>query len=416
MLIYILSGKKSKKNKRKKSTFMRKFSGIATAVCFICTAVFGILYCKGENITLFNRLTSYELPTAYTSALATEGADKAYSLLPVGVYTQNGNIYFINSKNDSFILKKTEDGSSAFITDANDTIYIGGEKTLKAVIKSSGELILDGYFLYSKYDEEYLEYSNTIIAKNVKYVSSTDNSLFYITNDGDLYAMGFNEYGQLCDTTTKNKPSPVFIMGNVQSADISDTHAMIIDKYGTLYAAGGNSYSQLGNKNAISTTEITKVMQGIRDAKVGNYFSLVLTFNGELYSAGTNEKGQLGNNGEEFKAELIPVMTGVDKISVIGNTCAALTYDGQLYVWGDNKDHKAGSDEGDVLASPVKIQENVYDFALNTNGIVVLTRNRDIFCSDRDGKFISLIEFSAEIPDQYKERNAVYDPDMPEKV
>lgn len=136
--------------------------------------------------------------------------------------------------------------------------------------------------------------------------------------------MGFNEYGQLSDNTTKNKPSPVFVMSGVERADISDTHAMIIDKYGTLFAAGDNSYSQLGNKNAISSTELTKVMQGVRDVAVGNYFSLVLTVNGELYSAGTNEKGQLGNNGGEFRAELVPVMTGVEKISVNGNTCAAL--------------------------------------------------------------------------------------------
>lgn len=416
LFLYIIIGKKNKKRPAGKKSSMRRFSGGICAVCLICSAVFCVLYCKEENIKIFNGLKSYKLPEKYISQLDKGDAQKAYSLLPCGVFAQNDNIYFINSKKDCFILKTYDDSVRSFATESNDTVFTGGEKTLRTVIKGSGELILDGYFLYSKYDEEYLEYSDKTIAKNVKCCSCTDNSLFYITNDADLYGMGFNEYGQLSDTTTKNKTSPVFIMSGIESADISDTHAMFIDKYGTLYASGDNSYSQLGNKNAISSTEITKVMQGVKDAKVGNYFSLVLTVNGELYTAGTNEKGQLGNNGGEFKAELIPILNSIEKIDINQNTCAALTYGGELYVWGDNTNNKAGVNGQDIIAAPVKIQENVYDFALGSSGVVVLTKDRNVLLSASDGNFESLIEFQAVIPEQYRDKNPIKMPDAPEKV
>lgn len=411
LLFYLLSGRKNKK-----PSFLRRFCGFITIVSFIGSAVLCVIYCKEENITLFNNTKTYELPSAYTSALEKKGAEQAYPLLPVNVYSQNDNIYFINSQSDLFALGNTEGEAPKFITQANETVFIGGRKTLKATLRKNGNLILDGYFLYSKFDDDYIEYSGKVIAKNVKHCSATDNSLFYITEDGDLYAMGFNEYGQLGDTTTKNKPSPVFVMKDIEKADISDTHAMFIDKYGTLYAAGDNSNSQLGNKNAISSTEITKVMQGVKDVKVGNYFSLVLTVNGELYSAGTNEKGQLGNNGEDFRAELVSIMSGVEKISINGNTCAALTYNNELYVWGDNANSKAGVKDKEILAAPVKIQDDVYDFALSSKRVIILKNDRSILSSDSDAEFSELIQFNPEIPEQYKNKSQIMTPDQPENV
>lgn len=411
LIIYAASGRKSKKKNKKSKT--RRFSGVISVLCLICSVVLCVVYMKSENISIFNRLKSYELPSKYTSALGSGDAYKAYSLLPVSIFMQNNDLYFINSENDCFIKSETE---NTFKTCLNETTAIGGEKTLKVILKTNGDLVLDGYFLFSKYDEQYLDYSDQVIAHNVKTFSCTDNSLFYITNDGMLYSMGFNEYGQLCDTTVKNKTEPVYIMDNVQSADISDTHAMIVDKFGTLYASGDNSYSQLANKTAISTTELTKVMQGVKDVKVGNYFSLVLTVNGELYTAGINENGQLGNGGEVFKAQLIQILSGVEKIAVSGNTCAALTYSGQLYVWGDNDNCKAGVNENDIIYTPTMIQENVYDFAVGNFGVAVLNKDRNILLSGQDGSFSQVIDFAAQVPEEFKDKNNYYEFELPDEV
>lgn len=383
--------------------FIRRVSGFMSVVLILTSAVSAIIYMKSNDIKIFNKVKSYDVVEEYAASLKENGEDDAYSLLPCRIYSQDDKISFINSKHDLFSINEVE-GVYSLSTENNNILSSGGSKTIKTTITEQGNLILEGTFLYSKYEENLLSFNKKVIAKNVKSCTATSNSLFYITNDDKLYAMGFNEYSQLGDTTTKSKNSPVHIADNIKAADISDTHSMLVDKYGTLYAVGDNSYSQLGNKTAISSNERTKIMQGVKDVCVGNYFSLVLTVNGELYSAGINTKGQLGNNGEEFRAELIHIMSGVEKICINKDTCGALKYSGELYIWGDNSNYKVGTDKEEILFSPVKTHENVYDFTLSENHIAVLTKDRDILISNENGEFVNVLEMNATVPEAYRDR------------
>ena len=414
-LVIYLSLYRKKRKKTKKPPFIARLSGLLTVLCFISSLVCGIVYLKQENIKLFNRINSYDVKSKYAEEIEKGNTDAAYKILPDRIFSCGNGILFANGLDDEFEMFSDENGIT-FKTAKNNVRLTAGTESIKAHLSSNGELILDGSFLYSKYDEQLLEYSNSIISKNVRNFSVTSNSLLCVTDSDDLYSIGFNEYGQLCDSTTKNKESLVLSMQNVKSADLSDTHALIIDKYGTLYACGDNSYSQLGTKNAISSTEPVKIMQGIKDVRAGNYFSLVLSVNGDLYTAGINKKGQLGNNGEEFRAELIQILTGIEKIDVNGNTCAALTNSGHLYVWGDNKDGKGGSDAGEVLSSPIKIADDVYDFALYDSGVAVLTKDRDIKLYKGNTEPDTVFTSDAAIPDEYREKYTIKTPETPETV
>ena len=66
-----------------------------------------------------------------------------------------------------------------------------------------------------------MEQTNSYIPKkvmdNVIYVSLGTESSAAITENGDLYTWGRNNYGQLGDGTTKNKDRPQKIMDNVRS-------------------------------------------------------------------------------------------------------------------------------------------------------------------------------------------------------
>ncbi len=404
LAVYIVTVKRRSENSKKA---LRKVCGVFATICSVAAAVIFVVYCKSENISFFNRTKTYNPVESYKQSLEKDGAEAAYIGLPDAIFSVGCDIYFKNGKNDMFVLENEaqEDGSEKTVakTLSNNTVFIDGKNTLCATITDNNELILDGYLLYSQFESDKIEFNNKVIAKNVLHCDMTDNSLLYITENGDMYAIGFNEYGQLGDTTAKNKSDNTFVLPNMSSCAISDTHSMTIDNFGTLCAVGDNSYSQLGNKTAVSTTEPVTIMRGVKNAKVGNYFSLVLAVNGELFTAGRNDKGQLGNNGEDFKAELIPIMTGVKKIDVSGDTCAALTFDGDLFVWGDNTSHKGGSKDGEILLAPVKIMSNVIDFTLCGDAVAVINSDRDILKSNAEGVFEAKISFGATVPDAYKQ-------------
>lgn len=357
------------KNKAKKpAKLIAAMSVLFTAVAVVLVVIF----LKQNNIKLFNKLNAYDPVAKYT-----QSNDSGYA--PDTLFTNVDEIYFKNGKGDLFLVK---DGVAT--TQKNKILHFDGKKTITAELNTKGELVLNGHFKYSEFESERHEYNNTVVAKNVTSFSLTDNSLMYITNAGELYALGFNEYGQLGDTTTKNKYEPVLVATDILDCDISDTHSMVIDKYNTLFAVGDNSCSQYGTKTTIASTEFTKIMQGVKDIRLGNYFSLVLAVNGELYTAGDNELGQLGNGGSN-KAGLISILKGVKKIDVYNNTCAALTNSGELYVWGDGKQ---------VITTPKKAYENVYDFELFDGGIAVIDNNRNILLDEQ-----TLIKFDAKITD-----------------
>lgn len=385
----------SKKKKRKK---LIRITASITILSLIGSVVSFSLFIKAEDIKIFGRVKTYDIKEQYASTVNSDGTDIAYEYLPLAAFSNKDGLYFTNSKNDLFSISNSEAN-----TVDNGIKKIDYSDTLCAKLTSSGTLKLDGEFMYSRYENEKITFNNKTIAHNVIDFSLTSNSVMYITENGKLYAFGFNEYGQLGDGSTKNRNSPEFILSDIKRAEISDTHTMVVDKFGTLYAIGDNSYSQLGTKNAVSATDFIKIMQGVKDIKVGNYLSLVLSVNGELYTAGINDLGQLGNGGESYRAEMILALTGVEKISLKNNTCAALTYSGELYVWGDNKNNKAGVETSEFINVPTKIAENIYDFALSDEAILLIDSQRNVSIN-RAGKTESVLTFDATIPDAYKQR------------
>ncbi len=437
LVIYIFSASKRRKKEKKKT---RRFFGAIAVLCTLAAAVLFIIYCRSNNIKIFNRLKEYDPVLKYSQVLIQSDAQGALPYLPDAVFAQGESVYFKNGKGDLFkiqaLMEMAATGDREPVptgvvykteTVSNGAQFVGGGKTLRALITDKNELILDGYLQYSEYDGGKIEFKNKVIAKDVVYCDLTSNSVLYITKDGSLYGLGFNEYGQLGDTTTKNKSTPTFVTDNISRCAISETHSMTVDSYGIFKAVGDNSYSQLGNKTAISSTEPIKIMQGIKDVKAGNYLSLVLAVNGQLFTAGNNDKGQLGNGGQAFKAELISIMNGVKKIDVNGSTVAALTFEGDLFVWGDNEGFKAGFEKEGNIPSPVKIKSDVYDFALSDTGVAVITNNRDIELSDSfainaleshtaDSEFEKALQFNATLPEEKVEGDTINDQNQADAV
>ena len=178
------------------------------------------------------------------------------------------------------------------------------------------------------------------------------------TSTGQLYAFGFNRYGQLGNTTNSGNPSPnptptrVVLpgaTGTISGVAAGIDHSLALTTTGQLYAFGLNDYGELGispnsgtsNPNPTPTRVTLPGATGpVTEVAAGLEHSLALTSTGQLYAFGANQYGQLGktanNNANPSPTPVtLPGATGtIAKIAAGGNHSLALTSTGQLYAFG----------------------------------------------------------------------------------
>jgi alpha-tubulin suppressor-like RCC1 family protein len=136
---------------------------------------------------------------------------------------------------------------------------------------------------------------------------------------GQLYAFGDNESGELGNPMNNNleevvpNPTPVPVIlpgeaGPVTQAAAGGNQSLAITASGQLYAFGYNYYGQLGNpSNNLIAYEANPTPTVVRlpgevgpasEVAAGRYHSLAVTSSGQLYAFGDNNWGQLGNATE----------------------------------------------------------------------------------------------------------------------
>ncbi len=192
-----------------------------------------------------------------------------------------------------------------------------------------------------------------------------------IADNGNIYACGFNDNGQLGNGTYVNQDTfvPIINPGNVRFIQIAcgDANTAAITDTGDLYTWGNNNEYQLGDgtrdsKNipniVIKPSNVTKFTQ----VRFGYAHTLALTDNGEIYAWGRGMYGQLGVAELSMKSYSTPVLTkkpsNINKFTQIAcgwNHSAAIADDGNLYCWGsNNKGQLAISLYVDKLYTPTK--------------------------------------------------------------
>lgn len=134
----------------------------------------------------------------------------------------------------------------------------------------------------------------------------------YIDTNGNLWAWGYNGYGQLGTNNTSSQPSPVLVQTGVTDVWHTDTgqycyhQGTIIRKNNnTLWVSGYNGNGNLGTRNTTQYTSFTKIdvpfdISEIKQFTCCGYSSdetsYFLTHRGEVYSAGQNAYGQANSN------------------------------------------------------------------------------------------------------------------------
>ena len=195
-----------------------------------------------------------------------------------------------------------------------------------------------------------------------------------VGSDGNAYAWGNNNYGQLGDGTRTGRYTPVMVKKPDRNTypdlpkdftyvqvSAGGFQSLALGSDGYAYAWGNNSDGQLGNNSTSYSSIPVRVRdpanpanksKGLKATQVsaGEFHSLALGSDGYAYAWGNDWSGQLGNNTSgSTKYSSVPVRVrdpaspankskGLKATQVSAGEfhSLALGSDGYAYAWGDN--------------------------------------------------------------------------------
>ncbi|MGH7217887.1 MAG: IPT/TIG domain-containing protein [Candidatus Microsaccharimonas sp.] len=198
--------------------------------------------------------------------------------------------------------------------------------------------------------------SGALLGKTVVAITVGRMHSLALTSDGSVYAWGYNSEGQLGDSSSNDRhtPVPVYTVGELMNKKVvaisaGYNHSLALTSDGRVYAWGGNASGQLGDGNSTSA-DITRPVsilypeglagKFITSISAGYLYSLALTSDGAVYAWGSNS-GKLGDGTSATKLAPVPVDTSgalsgkvVSEIATGSAHSFAITKDGKLYAWG----------------------------------------------------------------------------------
>lgn len=179
---------------------------------------------------------------------------------------------------------------------------------------------------------------------------------YALGSDGSVWAWGSNFEGQLGDASAafvRDVPGRVTLPGGRAGVAIGAGayHCLVLAEDGTLWSWGMNNYGQLGDST--TTSRSTPVQVGIpagrtvRQIAGGMYHSLALMADGTIWSWGNNQSGQLGrgfafSSATPDQVRSMPGNLRVTAISAGQNSSLALLENGQMAGWGSNSQGQLG--------------------------------------------------------------------------
>uniref|UniRef100_A0A8C2JWY2 Regulator of chromosome condensation (RCC1) and BTB (POZ) domain containing protein 2 n=3 Tax=Cyprinus carpio TaxID=7962 RepID=A0A8C2JWY2_CYPCA len=190
--------------------------------------------------------------------------------------------------------------------------------------------------------------STNLISKKVKEVACGSHHTIALTTEGEVYAWGYNNSGQVGSGSTANQPTPRRVSSCLQNKVVVNIAcgqlcSMAVLDNGETYGWGYNCNGQLGlgnNGNQQTPCRIA-ALQGINIIQVacGYAHTLALTDEGFVYSWGANSYGQLGTGNKSNQA--VPTLINMDKERMVevaachtSHTSVAKTQSGQVLMWG----------------------------------------------------------------------------------
>ena len=176
------------------------------------------------------------------------------------------------------------------------------------------------------------------------------NHTLALTKDGEIFAWGNNTGSRLGDGTSTHRNEPVLICDQMDWISIcaGHEHSVALTLSGEIWIWGSGTGGALGlgvPGNRDIPTMVTYPSRNWSGIAAGQMITYAITTDGELFSVGFNNFGQLGNGTNTVSATLLTqIGSAIDwyKVIVGAITIHGIDDDGELWSWGSNGSAQIG--------------------------------------------------------------------------
>lgn len=194
---------------------------------------------------------------------------------------------------------------------------------------------------------------------NIAQIATNGRYFLAIDNNGNVWAWGYNFFGQLGDKTRDDKNYPVRVLTadgqleNVISISAGSLSALALKSNGAIWVWGyGIETADVYLEREFDWTRVMNMTPRITQISSKQYHSLALKSDGTVWASGYNAYSQIGNPSVTAEQAVTPVqvvnaedsgyLDNIMDVKAGDDASFALTRDGKVLAWGYNDRGKLG--------------------------------------------------------------------------
>ena len=210
--------------------------------------------------------------------------------------------------------------------------------------------------------------------QQISKISAGGYHSFFQNNNGEIFSCGYNYNGEVGLGHFNSPQIKITLIPNLPLNIVQfcsgDYHSLFLDSKGNVFSVGYNEYGQLGlghNNNQNVLNQIPNIPP-IQKISCINYSSYLIDVDGNLWSFGYNNHGQLGH-GDKANRNIPTKINGLNNIThnitqtvqgAHGYHFLAKDSQNKIFVMGNNTDGQLGTGNNQSLSSPQEINAKYF--------------------------------------------------------